>query len=321
MRCFSRRRWPGRAIHGDAARAARRPPRRRHRRRRFARALSAGICVDRRALASSARRSPILRCRRSCRACSPRSSRCSFTDAWSACSAPHAARHFVALTPAMTADLRNSGPRRMALGRRLGGHRADLARRLYRQRRSAAGAAREGARGRRIGRRLSLRSRPISVPVPPRLGVTNDCERREMVSIVRLRLTDVKRATALVLLCVAAAWLLPVIGRAQETAGPAETALKALLANPAVVKALDQIKADDADARRAARARRDRLAAVQGATPRRVLPAAVSRARPRRCGDRRGRQRDRVARGRRPRPELAVVSHLDSGFPKARTST
>ena len=55
-----------------------------------------------------------------------------------------------------------------------------------------------------------------------------------------------KRTAALTLLCLAAAWPLAGGGRAQESASTAETALTALLADPAVVKALDEIKADDA---------------------------------------------------------------------------
>jgi acetylornithine deacetylase/succinyl-diaminopimelate desuccinylase-like protein len=59
-------------------------------------------------------------------------------------------------------------------------------------------------------------------------------------------LADVKRTAALALLCLAVALPPASDGRAQELAGPAETALKALLANSAVAKALEQIKADDA---------------------------------------------------------------------------
>lgn len=64
--------------------------------------------------------------------------------------------------------------------------------------------------------------------------------------IVRSKLADVKRTAALALLCLAVALPPASDGRAQELAGPAETALKALLANSAVAKALEQIKADDA---------------------------------------------------------------------------
>ena len=64
--------------------------------------------------------------------------------------------------------------------------------------------------------------------------------------IVRSKLADVKRTAALALLCLAVALSPASDGRTQELAGPAETALKALLANPAVEKALEQIKADDA---------------------------------------------------------------------------
>jgi acetylornithine deacetylase/succinyl-diaminopimelate desuccinylase-like protein len=66
------------------------------------------------------------------------------------------------------------------------------------------------------------------------------------VPIVRSKLADVKRTAALALLCLAVALPPASDGRAQELAGPAETALKALLANSAVAKALEQIKADDA---------------------------------------------------------------------------
>jgi acetylornithine deacetylase/succinyl-diaminopimelate desuccinylase-like protein len=59
-------------------------------------------------------------------------------------------------------------------------------------------------------------------------------------------LADVKRTAALALLCLAVALPPASVGRSQELAGPAETALKALLANSAVAKALEQIKADDA---------------------------------------------------------------------------
>ena len=55
-----------------------------------------------------------------------------------------------------------------------------------------------------------------------------------------------KRTAALALLCLAAAWPLAGGGRAQESASTAETALTALLADPAVAKALDEIKVDDA---------------------------------------------------------------------------
>ena len=64
--------------------------------------------------------------------------------------------------------------------------------------------------------------------------------------IVRSKLADVKRTAALALLCLAVALPPASDGRAEELAGPAETALKALLANSAVAKALEQIKADDA---------------------------------------------------------------------------
>ncbi len=67
-----------------------------------------------------------------------------------------------------------------------------------------------------------------------------------MVSIARSKLADVKRTAAAALLCLAVAWPLASNGRAQDSAGPIETALKALLENPAVAKALDEIKADDA---------------------------------------------------------------------------
>jgi tripeptide aminopeptidase len=63
---------------------------------------------------------------------------------------------------------------------------------------------------------------------------------------VRSKLADVKRTAALALLCLAVALPPASDGRAQELASPAETALKALLANSAVAKALEQIKADDA---------------------------------------------------------------------------
>ena len=63
---------------------------------------------------------------------------------------------------------------------------------------------------------------------------------------MRSKLADVKRTAALALLCLAVALPPASDGRAQELAGPAETALKALLANSAVAKALEQIKADDA---------------------------------------------------------------------------
>lgn len=79
-----------------------------------------------------------------------------------------------------------------------------------------------------------------------RLGLTLDRYRRRTVPIVRSKLADVKRALAFALLCLAAALLPANDGRAQDSAGPVETALKALLTNAAVAKALEEIKADDA---------------------------------------------------------------------------
>jgi acetylornithine deacetylase/succinyl-diaminopimelate desuccinylase-like protein len=78
------------------------------------------------------------------------------------------------------------------------------------------------------------------------LGLTLDRYRRRTAPIVRSKLADVKRALAFALLCLAAALLPANDGGAQDSAGAAETALKALLANPAVAKALEEIKADDA---------------------------------------------------------------------------
>jgi acetylornithine deacetylase/succinyl-diaminopimelate desuccinylase-like protein len=74
-------------------------------------------------------------------------------------------------------------------------------------------------------------------------NVPGEFELYEMVSIARAKLSDVKGTAALALLCLAAAWP---PASAQDSAGPAETALTALLASPAVTKALQQIKADDA---------------------------------------------------------------------------
>jgi hypothetical protein len=74
-------------------------------------------------------------------------------------------------------------------------------------------------------------------------NVPGEFELYEMVSIARAKLSDVKGTAALALLCLAAAWP---PASAQDSAGPAETALAALLASPAVTKALQQIKADDA---------------------------------------------------------------------------
>jgi hypothetical protein len=78
------------------------------------------------------------------------------------------------------------------------------------------------------------------------MGLTHDRYRRGTVPIVRSKLADVKRTAALALLCLAAALLPANDGCAQDSAAPAETALNALLANPVVAKALDEIKADDA---------------------------------------------------------------------------
>jgi tripeptide aminopeptidase len=62
----------------------------------------------------------------------------------------------------------------------------------------------------------------------------------------RSKVFDLKHTAALIVLCLAAAWPFADDGRTQESASPAEAALRALVANPLVVKTLEHIKADDA---------------------------------------------------------------------------